>query len=209
MTVLAALMTSMASDFSRSAADRELLILDPMFAARVPRSSLFAENYSEWFNVPSHDLTPEEVDEILRSLVQRRLVTLDSTAGWYGLSLAGGSMWEGKRRPDWSKYCIASTTASSGGLSSLRITAMRRDLGQDCLRLTLECGMYSDLTPAVPSWSPCESPIYWKPDLRAWTADCQVRENDTLRAQATRFAKEKRWWSELRDLTLPDSPFRT
>jgi hypothetical protein len=98
----------------------ELTMMDPMFAARVPRSALLAKNYSEWFNVPSHGFAPREVDEILQSLVRRKLV--------------------------------------------------------------------------------------WKQDLSAWTAHCQVRENDSLRVQTSRFASEKRWWSELRDLhKAPDA----
>jgi hypothetical protein len=178
----------------------EVTILDPLFAARVPRSALSAENYSEWFNVPSHGLASGEVDEILQSLVSRKLVALDPSAHWYGLTPAGGALWEARRNPDWSSYCEALTSSGAGDLSDLQITAVRKEVGQDFLELAVECGIYGDVVPAEVTWSPCESPIYWKRDLSAWTTHCQVHEDDSLRAQTSRFVSEKRWWSELSDL---------
>jgi hypothetical protein len=182
----------------------ELLILDPMFNARIPRSSLLAENYSEWFNIPSHDMSADEVDEALGSFLNGGLVTVNTAngRGWYGLTPKGGAMWEAQRQPDWSSYCVASTAPSTGDISSLQITAVSRAVGEQYLKLAVECGIYLGIVADGTLWSPCASPIYWKPGLSAWTTELQVREgDDSFQRNVRRFRMERRWWSEIGDIT--------
>ncbi|MBI5928599.1 MAG: hypothetical protein HY862_04780 [Chloroflexi bacterium] len=96
--------------------DDELILLDAMFDKRRSMRQLQAENFGEAINFPPeyiHQLDDYELRDALGSLVARGWVDMERADSnrymLYGLTTAGGDVWELERQPDWDRYVRSSS----------------------------------------------------------------------------------------------------
>jgi len=85
--------------------EEELLILDVLFDARDRFESLIKENYASWHNLPySHNLETNVLRDLINRLVENGILTSHPSDFdgriFYGLTEAGGKLWEVERVPN-------------------------------------------------------------------------------------------------------------
>ncbi|NOY41488.1 MAG: hypothetical protein GXP26_06595 [Planctomycetes bacterium] len=92
--------------------DDELLLFDFFFDKPAAAHLVRRGQYPIHMNVRySHGLDDQQLQKTLSDLCQRQLITRESDpeyfdGDWmYGLSPAGGALWEIERRPIWARYC--------------------------------------------------------------------------------------------------------
>ena len=103
--------------------DDLLLIFDALFDRYDTLPSLLRGNYWSYHNLPyTHDMADHEVGEAIRGLMSDGLVTSRVKRGskrtitFYGLTAAGGRVWEVEREPRWDRFCVDfSDDAEDGG----------------------------------------------------------------------------------------------
>ena len=189
---------------SSSLTEDELTVIDPLFDSYAPKKALSSRNYASSFNTDySHNLSDAELDACLERFTKEGLVfgPISTRASTYGLTPAGGSIWEAERRPIWELFCVASEGLESEGMCEVEITAYSHDVGRAYLSLAEECGVYSDFETADLLWrQPTPSRIYWKERPRPWCTAVHVRKNDWRMVDAERFKRDLKSWSDINDL---------
>lgn len=98
--------------FKSDLSDDLLLIFDALFDCNDTLPSLLRENYGSFHNVPyTHNLDDREVEEAVRELMSAGLLAsrvrrgLKRSTTFYGLTEAGGRLWEVEREPRWDRFC--------------------------------------------------------------------------------------------------------
>lgn len=100
--------------YATNLSDDELILLDAMFDQRRTMKQLRAVNFGEAINFPPeyiHQLDDYDLRDTMGSLVARGWVDIEKGDGrtTYGLTAAGGALWERERRPDWDRYVRSSS----------------------------------------------------------------------------------------------------
>ncbi len=99
--------------YATSLTDDELILFDVMFWRDVAFSQLRLENFGEVFNYPdehSHHYPAEKLWRVLDTLIARGLLhahighSIIGRRTYYGLTSAGGRLWELERQPDWMRF---------------------------------------------------------------------------------------------------------
>lgn len=132
--------------YATSLTDDELILFDVMFWRDVAFSHLRLENFGGVFNYPdehSHNYPAEKLWRVLDTLIARGLLHAtgrhlpfgDRT--YYGLTPAGGRLWELERRPDWMRYVelgFAPTDWDNieNGLSSVELKSVSLETAKAC-----------------------------------------------------------------------------
>lgn len=94
--------------------DDELILMDALFDQRRTMKQLRAVNFGEAINFPPeyiHQLDDYDLRDVMASLVARGWVDIEKGDGrtTYGLTAAGGELWERERQPDWDRYVRSSS----------------------------------------------------------------------------------------------------
>lgn len=96
--------------------DDDLILLDAMFDKRRSLQQLRAVNFGEAINFPPeyiHQLDDYDLRDAMGGLVARGWVDIERGESrgrsMYGLTTAGGELWERERQPDWDRYVRSSS----------------------------------------------------------------------------------------------------
>jgi hypothetical protein len=197
--------TEFRRQYTSSLTDDDVILLDPMFDSPHRPRAFYRSNYRDLFNTSyCHRLSDGDVDAALRKLCEAGLVRHFDAR--YGLTPAGGLLWEAERNPPWSMFCYESEGGKGGdAIRDVEVVAVSRDVGEQFLCRAQMYGRYADVSMSSVGWSPMErSPIYWKQDLAAWYTRFPSKASD--RWDHDGFFSARGWWSSITDLNRCLSP---
>ena len=189
--------------------EEELLILDVLFDGRDTFESLVRENYASWHNLPySHNLETNVLRDLINRLAESGIIN-PHTSGFdnrifYGLTTAGGKLWEAERVPNWEKYCTNYSTEDETGHWMLSVESPFIATAQAFMDCANHCGLYGfrqdeRMTTTLIEEQP--STIYWK----AFSTVCSMSVPtyalpDTNQVDWHEYERRRSWWRDLAEL---------
>ena len=188
--------------------EEELLILDVLFDARDTFEALTKENYASWHNLPySHNLETDVLRDLMNKLVENNIIShhtsdFDSKV-FYGLTEAGGKLWEVERVPNWEKYC-ADHSADETGQWILSVESPSIVTAQAFMDCANHCGLYGFKQDEIRTTTLIEeqpSIIYWK----AFSTVCSISVPtysllDVNYVDWRKYERRRSWWRNLAEL---------
>jgi hypothetical protein len=127
--------------------EEELLILDVLFDASDTFEALVRENYASSHNLPyTHSLDAGSlralIDKLMRNGIVQSHTSGPSNRLFYGLTEAGGKLWEVERAPDWERYCADSSTLDETGKWILSVESPSITTAKAFVTCAKDCLLY-------------------------------------------------------------------
>ena len=189
--------------------EEELLILDVLFDARDTFESLMRENYASWHNLPYfHGLETDVLRDLINRLVDNGIIS-SHTSGFdsrvfYGLTKAGGKLWEVERVPNWERYCTDYSTEDETGHWMLSVESPSIATAQAFMDCANPCRLYGFKQDEIRTTTLIEekpSTVYWK----AFSTVCSMSVAtyalpDTNQVDWHEYESRRFWWRSLTEL---------
>jgi hypothetical protein len=130
--------------------DDELILFDALFDTADRLGMLRRERFAD-HNLPyTHDFDDKELERAVRRLGNTGLVRIRPAVDrpdlgpWVDLTVAGGTLWEIERLPDWARFCRTSSEPDArSGRWELSIVATEEPVVDDFSETALACGLYA------------------------------------------------------------------
>lgn len=187
----------------------ELLILDVLFDAKERFESLLRENYASWHNLPySHHLETNVLRDLIHRLVENGIIRLH-TSGFddtlfYGLTEAGGKLWEVERVPNWDRYCTDYSTQDETGHWTLSVESPSISTAQSFMDCADHCGLYGFKPDEIRITTLIEAQpttIYWKTFSTVYSISVPTYAlPDTNQVDWNEYERRRFWWRSLTEL---------
>lgn len=178
--------------------DAEILIFDFLFSYWVPQAFLTRDQYPIHMNCRySPGLTDAELDDTLLRLQEQGLIKQDED--FWGLTSAGGHLWELERLPDWNTYLNNTSSESDDGMI-LKVDCLDLDVGRRFVETALVCGLYTfELEALREAPQEKDALIYWRAFSSAWSLSVPAKFGDE--ADWELYFKRQTWWRDVNELT--------
>jgi predicted transcriptional regulator len=188
--------------------EEELLILDILFDARDTFEALTRENYASWHNLPySHNLETNVLRDMISRLVESGIISphtsdFDSKV-FYGLTEAGGKLWEAERVPNWERYCADHSTDETGQWM-LTVESPSIATAQAFVKCANQCRLYGFKQDEVRTMTLIEerpSIIYWKVFSTVCSMSVLIYAMlDANHVDWHEYERRRSWWRNLAEL---------
>jgi hypothetical protein len=181
----------------------ELLLFDFMFASAAPSRMMRAESYPQHMNVDyTHGLADDELPDVLRHLIDRGLCrAAPEFQHHFGLTEAGGLLWEHERLPDWDLYVRDSAAFLEDNVDLLSILSPNRSTAETFLAAAIECGIWIPLDETFQEGRPDHELIPWKTFPRVWCLQVRVPSEPPLRSDWAAMERRRQWWRSVGDMS--------
>ncbi|HVJ84085.1 MAG TPA: hypothetical protein VM452_00500 [Caulifigura sp.] len=186
-----------------SLTDDELTILDVLFeCSGCPAVLLRRETfYSQW--LLRHSLSDHELLELIDRFVangwltQTPPPTTGRLAGQasYGITAAGGKLWEMERRPDWDRYATDSYCGVPSPRPSVTIQAFSKRTCEEFWRIGKEVGYFHHTDGKVRQFAISDNGLIpWKWFERVHVLIAFLDDEISSRCCWSRFEEQRTWW---------------
>ena len=189
--------------------EEELIILDVLFDARDRFESLMKENYASWHNLPySHSLETKVLRDLIYRLVENGILSshpsdLDGTI-FYGLTEAGGKLWEVERVPNWERYCTDYSTEDETGQWMLSVESPAAATVQAFIDCATHCRLFGFKQEEIRRTTLIEekpSIVYWKAFSTVYSMSVPMNAlMDANLVDWQEYERRRSWWRTLTEL---------
>jgi DNA-binding HxlR family transcriptional regulator len=189
--------------------EEELLILDVLFDARDRFESLMKENYATWHNLPySHNLETNVLRDLINRLVENGILSSHPSDFdgriFYGLTEAGGKLWEVERVPDWERYCTDYSTEDETGQWMLSVESPAAATAQAFMDCAAHCRLYRFKQDEIRTTTLIEekpSIVYWKTFSTVYSMSVPMNAlMDANQVDWQEYERSRSWWRTLTEL---------
>jgi hypothetical protein len=201
---------------STSLTDDQLFICDVLVTSNQPINALGREAYIGVHNLPySHSLDTVELERMIDVLLglgllyaQTEPFSLDPSIE-YGLTEAGGRLWEFERQPRWDCYCQDwSWRGTRKGESWLAVRSPLEQTAHSFVAVAAQCGVYRlDLAQLITKRYRFERLLPWKTFPEVYEVCTRLSDDDEARAVDWEcYERQRTWWRGMMELGgLPSS----
>lgn len=189
--------------------DEELLILDVLFDENDTFEALVKENYGSWHNLPySHHLETGALQDLIDKLLGNEIIISHSSGPdnriFYGLTEAGGKLWELERVPDWERYCIDSSAPDENEHWVLQVESSSITTARAFLDCASDCRLYrfhQDDIRIITLKNEKISTIDWRmfPTVCSISVPTDPLPNGNV-TDWNEYESRRTWWRDLREL---------
>jgi hypothetical protein len=189
--------------------DEELIILDVLLDSSNTFESLLKENYASWHNLPySHDLDigalRELIDKLIGNGILRSANRRPGNKEFYGLTEAGGKLWEVERAPDWERYCTDSSTMDEDGTWILFVESPSITTAKAFMVCASDCLLYRFNPDEVRTITQLDAHISTV-DWRGFQTVCSISVTtypflETHHVDWNEYENKRSWWRSLTEL---------
>ncbi len=189
--------------------DRELILFDFLFDATAPRPMLENEKLAIHHNTGySHEFEKEELNSILSRFSEKGLLFTQHQNYWgevvpyYGLTLAGGKLWESERKPIWERYIDESQAAENGeNIWATTISSYSKECLLACVKYYLEIGFLGEpISNLTYTQSNPESLIYWKDPGIVYECMFKAKDEHNQKVDWNEYERNRVWWRHISEL---------
>ncbi len=191
-------------------ADNDLILLDFMFDATVPRPMLEDEKFSIHNNTSySHEFDTLQLNKVLNRLLDQELLFTErhkfreEKVEYYGLTSTGGKLWESERKPVWKRYVEDSQElAEQKGVWATTISSYSEEALFACVEYYVKNSfMGVPISELKYAQSNSSSLIYWKNNSVVYKCQFLAKEKeDVERTDWGKYKQNRVWWRNVCEL---------
>ena len=200
-----------------SLTDDELLLFDFLFNCKAAFHHLRMENYGIHLNVLyTHNLQRRALEKTIGALIKSGLLFRDDFEHpfaqmenyppdewtYYGLTEAGGRLWEAEREPVWECYCIEySWIDEESDKWRLTVRSPSLRIARAFLGVTREIGMYEvDIELLKTRTDNVEQPIPWKTFPKVYELTAPLLADSNSSYDWDHYERNRTWWGTITEL---------